>query len=55
MSLVKEEARKLIEKLPENATWDDVLYEFAMRKKLSEAIEDASAAILPPHLTVSDR
>ncbi|MBI4352871.1 MAG: hypothetical protein HY593_02990 [Candidatus Omnitrophica bacterium] len=41
MSLVKEQARRLINHLPEKATWDDVMYEFYIKKKLSVALEAA--------------
>jgi len=32
MSIVKEEAKKLIDKLPEYATWDDIMYELYVKK-----------------------
>src|SRR3954454_23070362 len=31
MKTAKEDARRLIESLPDNATWDDVMYEFYVR------------------------
>ena len=33
MSSVKEEAKKLIERLPDQVTWDDIMYEFYVKKK----------------------
>jgi hypothetical protein len=33
MNIAKEEAKKLIDKLPDQATWDDIMYEFYVRKK----------------------
>jgi hypothetical protein len=42
-SLIKEEAKKLIESLPEQVTWDDIMYQFYVKKKLTtslKAIED---------------
>ena len=48
MSPVKEEAKKLIEKLPDNATWDDIVYELSMKKKLTEVVRDAASELLPP-------
>lgn len=43
MSLVKEEAKKIIDNLPERATWDDVIYQFYVMKKVviaEKAIEE---------------
>ena len=31
MSVAKEEARKLIETIPDSASWDDIMYEFYVR------------------------
>jgi len=39
MSTIKEEAKKLIDKLPEDATWDDIMYEFYVIKKLTTALK----------------
>lgn len=38
MSMVKDEAKKLIDQLPEEATWDDIMYEFYARKKIENAL-----------------
>ena len=32
MSMAKEEAKKLIDKLPDQANWDDIMYEFYVRR-----------------------
>jgi len=43
MNTVKDEARELIDQLPEEATWDDVMYELYVKKKLAialKAVED---------------
>ena len=32
MSIVKKEAKKLIHKLPDQATWDDIMYEFMSKR-----------------------
>ncbi len=34
MGSAKEEAKELIDKLPEEATWDDIMYEFYVKKKI---------------------
>jgi predicted transcriptional regulator len=49
MSPVKEEARKLIDKLPEQATWDDIMYEFYVKKKLAVALKAAEEGRVVPH------
>ena len=43
MSIAKEEARKLLDKIPETATWDDIMYEFYVRQKIETALADAAA------------
>ncbi|MEK7881021.1 MAG: hypothetical protein AAB210_03900 [Deltaproteobacteria bacterium] len=39
MSAVKEEAKKIIDKLPDQATGDDIMYEFYVKKKLGIALK----------------
>ena len=43
MSIAKEEARKLIEKLPDDATWDDIMYELDVRQKIEVALDELDA------------
>jgi hypothetical protein len=40
MSPVKEEAKKMIDNLPDEATWDDLIYEFYVRKKIEMGLKD---------------
>lgn len=47
---VKEQARSLLDKLPDNATWDDVLY--ALQTRL--AIEDGRKACREGRVTPQD-
>jgi hypothetical protein len=49
MSIVKEEAKRLIDALPEQATWDDLMYELYVKQKLQKAIDEASAGNLVAH------
>ena len=49
MSTVKEEAKRLIEDLPEQATWDDVMYEFYIRKKVETGLKAAEAGDVVSH------
>lgn len=55
MSIVKDEARKLIDKLPDQATWDDIMYEFYVKKKLSVALEAAKKGDIISHAEVIKR
>jgi predicted transcriptional regulator len=49
VSAVKEEAVKLIQGLPEEASWDDVIYQFYVRKKIERGIEAADAGRVVEH------
>jgi predicted transcriptional regulator len=42
-SHVKEEAAHLIENLPEDATWDDLMYEIYVRHQIEAGIAAADA------------
>lgn len=55
MNIAKEEARKLIDKLPEQASWDDIMYEFYVKKKLEVALKAAEEGRVLPHEEVKKR
>ena len=55
MQIAKEEAKKLIDKLPEHATWDDIMYEFYVRKKLETALKAAKEGRVVSHEEVKKR
>ncbi|QLE58041.1 hypothetical protein FD725_22505 [Nostoc sp. TCL26-01] len=40
---IKEEARRLIDKLPENSTWDDLMYEIYVRQAIEAGLSDSEA------------
>ncbi|MDR3634079.1 MAG: hypothetical protein P4L84_09755 [Isosphaeraceae bacterium] len=40
-SSVKEEARRLAERLPEDATWEDVQYEVYVRQAIEAGLNDS--------------
>ncbi len=40
---IKQEAYNLLQKLPENATWDDLMYEIYVRQAMEAGIEDSEA------------
>ncbi|MDE8602865.1 hypothetical protein M3I01_007985 [Marinomonas sp. RSW2] len=39
----KEEAHKLIDQLPANATWDDLMQEIYVREAIEKGLEDSKA------------
>jgi predicted transcriptional regulator len=40
---IKEEARRLVEKLPENSTWDDLVHEIYVRQAVEAGLADSQA------------
>ena len=40
---IKEEAHRLVETLPANATWDDLMYEVYVRQTIEAGLADAKA------------
>jgi len=40
---IKAKARELIDQLPEDATWDDVAYEIAVRRSIERGLADLDA------------
>jgi hypothetical protein len=39
----KEDARKLVDQLPPNATWDDLMHEIYVREAIEGGLEDSMA------------
>lgn len=40
---VKEEARRLVERLPDDASWDDLMHEIYVRQAIEAGLEDSRA------------
>lgn len=40
---IKEDARRLIEKLPDNSTWDDLVHEIYVRQAIEAGLTDSQA------------
>jgi hypothetical protein len=38
---IKEEAHRLVDKLPAESTWDDLMYEIYVRQAVESGLEDA--------------
>jgi hypothetical protein len=49
MSVAKEEAKKIIENISDDANWDDIMYQFYVRQKVDTAIEEMEAGDVVPH------
>jgi len=45
---LKEEALRLIDSLPEDATWDDLMYRIYVRKKIEAGLADSEANRVTP-------
>ena len=45
---VRDEARRLVEQLPADATWEDLLYEIYVRQSIEAGLEDCRAGRLVP-------
>jgi hypothetical protein len=54
MGAAKEEVRKLIELVPDHATWDDIMYEFYVKKKLAKALDEAATGDVVSHETAKE-
>lgn len=49
MQTAKEMARQLIERLPDTATFDDIVYEFYVRQKIQSGLKAVSEGRTIPH------
>jgi len=49
MSSVKEEAKRLVEELPDQVTWDDIMYEFYVKKKIEAGLRAADEGRVVSH------
>jgi predicted transcriptional regulator len=55
MPTAKKQALEMMRKLPEKATWDDIMYEIYVRKKIEAGIHAAEAGMVIPHEAVKKR
>jgi predicted transcriptional regulator len=49
VSGVKEEALKLVDGLPDEASWEDVIYQMYVRKKIERGVEAAGQGRVVAH------
>ena len=45
---IKQQARKLVEDLPEDITWDDLVYEVITRREVEKGLADSQAGRTTP-------
>lgn len=45
---LKQQAHQLIDLLPDTATWDDVVYQLALRRSIEQGLAQADAGLLVP-------
>ena len=55
MTIVKEEAIRLIENLPNDSTWDDIIYEIYVKKKIDAGLKAAEEGQTVSHDDVRKR
>jgi len=55
LNFAKDDARKIIESLPEQATWDDIIYQFYVKKKITDSLEAAEEGRILTHEDVRKR
>lgn len=55
MSIPKEEAKKLIDNMPDKATWDDIMYQFYVKKKIINGLDAAESGNVLSHDDVKKR
>jgi len=55
MSNVKEEAKKIINNLSDETTWDDIMYHMYVKKKIDIAEKEITEGKVMDHKTVKER
>jgi predicted transcriptional regulator len=55
MSTVKEASRSIVDNLPEQAIWDDLMYELYVKQKIAAGLEAAADGRTVPYEEVKAR
>jgi predicted transcriptional regulator len=55
MPTAKKQALAMVKKLPEKATWDDIMYEIYVRKKIDAGVNAADEGRVVSHTAVKKR
>ena len=54
-AILREEAHRLVDQLPDDATWEDLLYQIYVRQSVEAGLEDCRAGRLVPVAEVRRR
>ena len=49
MTMPKEEAKKILDNMPEQVTWDDIMYQFYVKRKISMSLKALEAGSVVSH------
>jgi Fe-S cluster assembly iron-binding protein IscA len=52
---IKEEAKRLIDELPDNSTWEDLMYRIYVRKAVESGLQDSREGRIISHAEVRKR
>jgi predicted transcriptional regulator len=55
MPTTKKQTLHIVKKLPKKATWDDIMFEIFVRKKIEDGIQAADEGRVVPHEVVKKR
>lgn len=55
MPTAKKQVLQMVKKLPEKRTWDDIMYEIYIRKKIEVGINAADEGKVIPHEDIKKR
>jgi len=55
MTTAKKSASELIDQLPEEATWDDIMYELYVKQKIETGIQAVSEGRVTSHENIKTR
>ena len=47
-TILREEAHRLVDQLPDDATWEDLIYQIYVRQSIDAGLEDCRAGRLIP-------
>jgi hypothetical protein len=52
---IKDEAKRLIDELPDNSTWEDLMYRIYVRKAVESGLQDSREGRIVSHAEVRKR
>ena len=55
MATAKDAARELIEQLPDEASWDDIMYEIYVKQKIEAGLQAVEEGRVIPHEDIKAR